>query len=93
MILGMRMHANILAATQFVPYVAIAYEHKTTGISEMIGMRKYCIWDKEVKERNIYRLLEYVYDQRPMISRKLKKNVKVIQTNASSHWIKLLRTA
>ena len=37
LLLGMRMHSNIIAATQGVPFVAVAYEYKTQGIARDLG--------------------------------------------------------
>ncbi|MEK7576595.1 MAG: polysaccharide pyruvyl transferase family protein, partial [Patescibacteria group bacterium] len=38
LLLGMRMHSNILAATENTPFVAIAYEYKTEEIARSIGL-------------------------------------------------------
>lgn len=44
LLLGTRMHANILAMTVGTPVVAIAYEPKTTGILEAMGLDHWGIW-------------------------------------------------
>ena len=40
---GTRLHSNIFAATQRVPVVAIAYQHKAMGIMKMLGMGDYVV--------------------------------------------------
>lgn len=43
LMIGTRMHANIMAMAVGTPVVAIGYEHKTAGIMEMAGMSAYAI--------------------------------------------------
>jgi polysaccharide pyruvyl transferase WcaK-like protein len=43
LMIGTRMHANILALLAGVPVVAIAYEHKTTGIMRMLELDEYVV--------------------------------------------------
>lgn len=90
-VLGMRMHANILAATQYVPFVGIAYEHKTPGIAGMIGMSKYCMWDRDVREDRLLRLLLRAYARRIHIRRRLEKNIDALRTKTASSWIRIFR--
>jgi len=41
--IGTRMHSNIFATSMKVPTVAIAYEKKTNGIMETVGLSDYII--------------------------------------------------
>ena len=40
---GTRMHSNIFATSMCVPTTAIAYEKKTNGIMETVGLENYII--------------------------------------------------
>ncbi len=37
--LGTRLHSNIFALVAGVPVVAVAYQYKTFGLMEMIGLK------------------------------------------------------
>lgn len=41
--LGTRMHSNIFALTEGVPVLAIAYQPKTLGIAQMVGIERWVI--------------------------------------------------
>lgn len=86
LLLGMRMHSNILAATQGTPFVAISYEHKTEGIAEQIIMEKYCIDSDKVDEDNLYKLLIDAYKNRNSLSNKLLNSIKDIQNKETRRW-------
>lgn len=58
MFLGMRMHSNILAAVQGVPFVAISYEYKTEGIMNMLGLAEYTIKSEMVTDTALLRLFK-----------------------------------
>jgi colanic acid/amylovoran biosynthesis protein len=55
--LGMRMHSDIMAAIQEVPFIAIAYEHKTEGVCDYMGLSKLCIKAPDVDKETLYKLL------------------------------------
>jgi len=40
---GTRMHSNIFALSSYVKTIALAYEYKTTGIMEMLGLAEYTV--------------------------------------------------
>lgn len=93
LLLGMRMHSNILAAVQGTPFVAISYEHKTEGIAKQIAMEKYCISCKKVNEDSLYRLLVSAYRNRSQISNRLKATVESLRVDDMSQWPKILSIA
>ena len=86
LLLGMRMHSNILAATQGVPFVAVSYEHKTDGIAKQIGMEKYCISADMVDGKSLYRLLANAYKNRIQIRNQLSIRVTSIRTRGKRQW-------
>ena len=89
-LLGMRMHSNILAATQNKPFIAIAYEHKTNGISKQLGMDKYCIKVEDVNEDKLYRLLINMYKKYDKNSSIIKNKLDVIRRKELRFWTSTL---
>jgi colanic acid/amylovoran biosynthesis protein len=51
LLIGTRMHANILAMTRGTPVVAIAYEHKTVGIMQMMALSEYALDIADIRDR------------------------------------------
>ena len=90
LLLGMRMHSNILAAIQGTPFVAISYEHKTEGITRQLVMEKYCVKCEKVNKENLYKLLVDVYTNKIDLKNKLISSVKTIQVNETQKWNKFL---
>lgn len=90
MVLGMRMHSNILAATQHTPFVAIAYEYKTQGVSRDLGLEKYCINCDEVNHSNLYELLTDAYENHRVLQEHVIDAVNRIQSKDSQSWDRLL---
>ena len=49
--IGTRMHANILSIISGTPVVAVAYEHKTAGIMNMLGLASFVVPIDQASER------------------------------------------
>ena len=73
LLLGMRMHSNILAALSGTPFVAISYEHKTEGIAELLGMKEYSIPCNKISAGSLFELLERAYQSRDELSKKINR--------------------
>ncbi len=71
LLVGMRMHSNIIAATSGVPFVAIAYEYKTKGIFEQLDSSEYVIDFDEVTEKKLYALIEKAYSKKHTLRRRM----------------------
>ncbi len=56
--IGTRMHSNIFALTSYVKTIAIAYEYKTTGIMEMLGLEKFCTKAENLKSDFLIKSLQ-----------------------------------
>lgn len=90
LLLGMRMHANIFAATQGTPFVAISYEYKTEGIAKQLGMEKYCIPCETIDGKRLYTLLHDAYTNRKYLSNQLERTIKTIHTTETKQWNRYL---
>ncbi len=86
LLLGARMHSNILAALQGTPYVAVAYEYKTTGISDFIGVKNYCIDINKTNARILNEKLLLLEKNRNQVSQELLHSLKTIRTQEIKVW-------
>jgi colanic acid/amylovoran biosynthesis protein len=50
LLIGTRFHSVIFALTSYVPSIAVAYEHKTTGIMRDLGLEKWVVDIRAVDE-------------------------------------------
>jgi len=55
---GSRMHSNIFAASQRVPVVTVAYQHKAEGIMRMLGLGDYVVWIDSFEPAQLVGLIE-----------------------------------
>ncbi len=90
LLLGMRMHSNILASLQSTPFVAISYEHKTDGIVQELGMKNYCIKVQEANRKFILTKLMHAYKEIKNLQTKIDKRVGYIRRVESNRWVQLL---
>jgi colanic acid/amylovoran biosynthesis protein len=64
LLVGTRMHANLLAMTTGVPVVAIAYEAKTQGIMEQLGLERYVIDISRLRTDELISLVAQAWERR-----------------------------
>jgi colanic acid/amylovoran biosynthesis protein len=81
MLIGTRMHANILAMCAGAPVAAIAYERKTNGIMKMIGLDD-CVIDIDAIIGGLVPLVERVFAARLRIREHLKNAIPPIRDRA-----------
>lgn len=89
--LGMRMHSNILAATQHVPFVAIAYEYKTQGISEQVGMKDFVLPLNHIKPYAIASKLHLLYKNKHTITKAMVRSVSAVVSREKDTWRDIFR--
>ncbi len=91
LLLGMRMHSNILAALSNTPFIALSYEYKTEGIVAQLGLSKYCIKSTNFDENKLEYLILDGLKNRNKIKVVLKKNLFKIKKRDSDIWRNILR--
>lgn len=89
-ILGMRMHSNIIAATQGVPFVAIAYEYKTQGIAEMLGMSKYCMPCSTLGQTQLSEMITEVLRNKKQLRSVILDRLAKIRETEERRWQEIL---
>ena len=90
LLIGMRMHSNILSAVQGVPFIAVAYEHKTKGISKYVGLERYCLDYEKVNSDNLSKLLVKAWDNKMKLGDSVKNYIRRIQSEENIRWKNLL---
>ena len=65
--IGVRMHANIFALSAGVPTVAIAYEPKTEGIMNQLGLGEYAIGIRRLDSPGLIALLDRLAAEAPAL--------------------------
>lgn len=89
LLVGMRMHSNIIAAVQEVPFVAIAYEHKTRGIARTLGLESIALDSQDVTPNKLEKLIDAVLSKRLYYKNILKRNLENLRTIEENFWIDL----
>jgi polysaccharide pyruvyl transferase WcaK-like protein len=69
------MHSAILAATQYTPFVCIAYEHKTQGIMAQLKLSEYVESYNSLSREQLAGQIYKSYLNRKNISRHLIKEL------------------
>ena len=76
---GTRMHSNIFATSMAVPTTAIAYEKKTNGIMETVGLQNYIVEINDITSKDLYNKVEDMIINEKKIRKQLSNNIKNIQ--------------
>lgn len=79
LLIGTRMHSNIFASIMNVPFIAIAYEHKTYGIAEMLGLEKWVIDIQNIDGHKLALKVSELYDNQSLIKKDLDIRVKKLK--------------
>ena len=77
--IGTRMHSNIFATSMRIPTIAIAYEKKTNGIMNMLGLDKYVIEMNDISYEKINSVLSLVEKNEKNIIENLNKKITLIK--------------
>lgn len=88
LLVGMRMHSNIIAATSGVPFVAIAYEYKTNGISTQLDNAEYVIDFDNVTAERLYKLIKKAYVKKNKLRKKIAQALERLQITEETRIIR-----
>ena len=76
---GTRMHSNIFATSMCVPTTAIAYEKKTNGIMETVGLEEYIIEINNITSDDLFYKVEKMISNEKIIRKQLKNKIREIR--------------
>lgn len=89
LLIGTRMHANLLALTSGVPVVAIAYEAKTRGIMEDLGLELYVVEISDVSPKGLVDLAADAWAEREAIRAQISQRLPELRRRATA-WLDAL---
>lgn len=89
LLIGMRMHSNILAATQGTPFVAVSYEYKTEGIAADLGLEEFCLPCATLTSDSLFSTTVQLKNKHRAVGQKMTERLTTIQTQESKRWIQL----
>jgi colanic acid/amylovoran biosynthesis protein len=84
MVLATRFHSAIFTMLAHVPVVAIAYEHKTTGIMDSMGLRRWAIPIEQISVEELLRLCAAIQDERDAVAQHLERAVADMHRRANT---------
>jgi len=87
--LGTRLHSNIFALTAGTPILAIAYQYKTHGVLEMLGLSDWVIDIEDVDEPQLAERLELLWQMRVEVRALIQRRLPAFQQEAhkAAAWI------
>lgn len=77
--IGTRMHSNIFATSMAVPTIAIAYEKKTNGIMNTVGMNDYIVEIDNITSEDLIDKVDKCYRNREKITMELSNRIPEIR--------------
>ena len=80
-ILAMRLHALIYAATQNTPIVGLVYDPKVTGLIKTLELENY-VDVENISSEKLRENVEYVLENRIELSEKLRKQEEKMENKA-----------
>ena len=78
---GTRMHSNIFATSMAVPTVAIAYEKKTNGIMETVGLSNYVVEIDTITSNELIEKIDNCHKNKDKIHNHLERRIIEIRNN------------
>lgn len=91
LLVGMRMHSNIIAATQGVPFVAIAYEYKTQGIASDLGLEDYSMVCERMTGDTLFAQVHLMLERIDEVKKLMLNHLARIQKTEISLWMERLK--
>lgn len=77
--IGTRMHSNIFTTSMRVPTVAIAYEKKTNGIMETVGLEDYVVEIDDITSEKLIEKIDKMIKNKDIIKDKLNTKIEAIR--------------
>jgi colanic acid/amylovoran biosynthesis protein len=82
LLVGTRMHANLIALTSGVPVVAVAYEVKTRGIMEQLGLEDYVVEISTIRADELIRVVGEAWSFREELRERVARGVDELRHRA-----------
>jgi polysaccharide pyruvyl transferase WcaK-like protein len=79
MVVSSKMHPAVLAASAYVPFVFIVYDHKQTGFASSLGLGDCVLSIQEVSCERLFSKIDYVWNRRDDVRALLRNRVPELQ--------------
>lgn len=79
LVLGIRLHSLLLAASMGTPIVGIAYEEKVRGLHSRLGLDEYCLDLFDFSADDLVRTLEIAHRERSVLAEKIERRVEELR--------------
>jgi polysaccharide pyruvyl transferase WcaK-like protein len=79
LLIATRMHPSVLALINFVPFVQVVYEHKQTGLLELLGLEELGININDLSYETLISKVEFVWENRKKIREQLALRIPALQ--------------
>lgn len=89
-LIGTRFHSCIFAALSNIPFISISYQHKSSGIMEMLGLERFSIDISEVSEEKVIPLIEEILNSSEEMRRSLRGLIESIKIEAETTLMKTI---
>ncbi len=90
LVLGTRLHSNILALTAGTPVLAIAYQYKTHGVMRLLGLGDWVIDIAQATPETVTAGLERLWQERVALRAQLQQTLSHVRSQAhlAAAWIR-----
>ena len=89
--IGTRMHSNIFATSMKIPTVAIAYEKKTNGIMETVGLQDYIVEMDDITYKKLIEKVEGSLKNEMVIRKNLNDKILIIRNVIMEKIVKIMK--
>lgn len=86
--IGTRFHSCIFAFLSGTPFISIAYQHKSSGIMEMLGLQRYSVDISEISKERVISLVEDILSHSEEMRDSLRRLKESIRTETENILIK-----
>ncbi|HHT9119114.1 MAG TPA: polysaccharide pyruvyl transferase family protein [Candidatus Hypogeohydataceae bacterium YC41] len=86
--IGTRFHSCIFAFLAGVPFISIGYQHKSSGIMEMLGLGRFSLDISEVSKEMVISLIEEILNHPEEIRSSLRRNMELIKNETENILLK-----
>lgn len=91
--LGTRLHSTIFALAEGVPVVAIAYQDKTEGVFQMLGLGAWVIRIEQTTPKSLQSLYRQLWPQRVQMRAQVQQSVHALRQETGHQFNRLLSAA
>jgi polysaccharide pyruvyl transferase WcaK-like protein len=86
MLIGMRLHSQILSAKNYVPFLSLIYLDKVYGFLEELGFAQWGIDVNKLDKDVLIKKFEMIYSKKDIFKQELKKRVSALKIKEQTNY-------